>query len=133
MVYLSNFKHAGIDWVVKFVETQIVKPGVDCDIYSITDDTTKDLTIVRVKKGFSTPKQLIIKGSKTIEGYISGKAFLSVTTASAKKIGYSFPNTEWTYVELGVGATMQWHSIEDLTFYEICEPPYEAGRFKDLD
>lgn len=133
MDYLSNFSHAGTDWKIKFIETQVVKTGVSCDIYNISDDATKDLAIVRVKKGFSTPKQLIVKGSKTIEGYVSGKALLSVVTSNGEKIEYSFPSTKQSYVELGIGATMQWRSTEDLTFYEICEPPYEDGRFKDLD
>lgn len=37
-------------------------------------------------------------------------------------------------VVVGVGQIMQWTAPEDtdLVFYEVCDPPYQDGRFEDL-
>ena len=133
MQKITNFKHADEDQTVEYIETQVVKDGVECDVYRFPNDTTKDLAIVRVKAGHKTPKQLILKGTKTIEGHISGQAILFVTADGSDPLEYIFPNTDQTYVELNINSVMQWQALEDLTFYEICEPPYEDGRFKVVD
>ena len=133
MPKLSIFTYKGQDLKVKYVVTQTVKDGVECDIYAFKDDPTKDLAIVRVKKGFRTSKQLVVKGSYTIEGYVSGLAELTITNdANGDKL-YTLPNTNMNEVSVGIGEIMQWNAIEDLVFYELCDPPYEDGRFKDLE
>jgi hypothetical protein len=132
MSKLTHFTFSGQALPVEYVETQQVKEGVECDVYKFKADNTKDLAIVRVKKGCTTPIQLIMKGNKTTEGFSGGRGVLEVKTKSGEVTKYPFPETEQKEVELGIGDTMQWEAKEDLMFYEICDPPYEDGRFKDL-
>jgi hypothetical protein len=121
---------------VAYVETMQVKDGVECDTYSFVGDNSKDLAIVRVMKGFKTPLQRILKGTKTIEGYMNGNGTLTVTSIDGSTKTYPFiqgkganPNSE---IEVHIGELMQWSAKTDLTFYEICEPPYEDERFENL-
>lgn len=117
---------------VDFIETQIVKDGVECDIYSFKDDTTKDLGIVRIKQGSQTPKQLILKGDKTIEGFLSGAADLTFSRGSSGETIYGYSDDSYGVdTALEVGDTMQWSASEDTICYEICYPPYEDGRFQN--
>lgn len=39
------------------------------------------------------------------------------------------------FVEIKVGQSLQWTADEqsDITFYEICDPPYNESRFLDLE
>jgi mannose-6-phosphate isomerase-like protein (cupin superfamily) len=119
---------------VSFVETQTVKEGVECDIYTFVGDSSKDLAVVTVSKGHKTPLQRVLLGTKTVEGYVAGKGTLTVYSNDVAKT-YAFKtggiNKE---VLVEVGQTMQWHADGniDLIFYEICEPPYEDGRFENL-
>jgi hypothetical protein len=122
---------------ITFVETQTVKEGVIADLYTFDDDGTRDLAIVHVAKGYKTPLQRILKGTKTIEGYMSGNGALTVTAKDGQRKTYTFtegsdskPDTE---IEIHIGELMQWSAETDLTFYEICEPPYEDGRFENVE
>ena len=119
---------------VHFVETMQVKEGVECDVYEFIDDISKDLAIVRVKKGFKTPLQRIMLGDRTVEGFVSGTGTLTVKDSDEKSQSYSFSGSEKGEVEVSVGQIMQWYADgeDDLTFYEICWPPYEDGRFENL-
>jgi len=114
--------------IVSFVESNLVTKGVICNVYSYDKDGTKDLGIISVKAGEKTPLQKVLRGDKTIEGYIEGKGKLVVDDKE-----YLFPNDENKEVEVKVGQTMQWHAETDLKFYEICFPPYKDGRYEDLD
>lgn len=119
-----------------FVENQTVKEGVEADIYTFDEDDSRDLAIVHVMKGSKTPLQRILKGTKTIEGYVSGTGTLTVTTqdGSTKKYFYTAEDSNPVVeTEVHIGELMQWSAETDLTFYEICEPPYEDGRFEDLE
>lgn len=127
---INAFKIDNIDCPVKYIETQQVSDGVICDVYKFIDDNSKDLAIVHVAKGCNSPLQRILKGNKTIEGYISGNGTLAITS-NDKSESIIFPNQDQiTEIILGVGDIMQWHAIENLVFYEICEPPYEFNRFE---
>lgn len=120
---------------VSFIETMQVKDGVECDTYSFVDDATQDLAIVRVTKGFKTPLQRILQGNRTIEGFWEGRGELAVQTDDGLTHTYVFDATSTTKeVEVMVGQIMQWTAPADtnLVFYEICDPPYQAGRFEDL-
>jgi hypothetical protein len=64
MVKLSHFMYSSETLEVKYIETQTVKDGVQCDIYEFIDDSSKDLAIVRVAAGFKTPKQLVVMGCR---------------------------------------------------------------------
>ena len=134
MQRLLTFPINGKDVPIKFVEFMNVKDGVDCEVYAFVNDDTKDLGIVTVRQGSSTPKQKVLQGKRTIEGYLSGKGVLKITQASGERLSYAFPNTAGLKeVTVIVGDTMQWAADEELVFYEICEPPYRDGRFQNLD
>ena len=79
MTKLSNFEFEGQLLPTKFEETQTVKEGVECDIYSFIDDKSKDLAIVRVARGHKTPLQRIRQGNRTVEGFMSGKGCADCT------------------------------------------------------
>ena len=132
MSTLNNLVIDGKSFAIQYVETQTVKEGVECDTYIFINDKTKDLAIVRVAKGSKTPFQKILKGTKTIEGYRDGKGILTVTQEDGTIRKFEYPGAPDNPVSLSVGQTMQWQAIEELTFYEICEPPYEDGRFENL-
>lgn len=119
---------------VTYIETIQVKEGVECDVYAFVGSNTEDLAIVRVTKGFKTPLQKILQGDKTVEGYLKGKGVLTVERENGVRKSYSFDATSTDMeVAVRVGQIMQWTATdEDLTFYEICQPPYKDGRFENL-
>jgi hypothetical protein len=120
---------------VTFVETQAVKEGVTCDVYSFDGDESRDLGIITVRSNCSSPRQRIFQGTRTLQGYISGSGALHVEVANQGVVVYSPQNGNVTEpVSVEIGQVMQWHAgyVEDLVYYEICEPPYRPGRFEDL-
>ena len=120
---------------VTYIETQTVKDGVECDIYEFASDKPQDLAIVRVTKGFKTPLQQVVGGIKTVEAFIEGTRILTVRSNAGKTKKYNFGlNSSNESVEVGVGEVMQWTADKDsdLVFSEICTPPYQDGRVKDL-
>lgn len=130
MEKLTEFKGRQIS----FVETMHVKEGVICDVYSFIGDTTRDLGIVTVRSGHSTPLQRVLEGTNTIEGHLSGSGSLTVGTDTGEET-YSFDEKNGGEVSVKVGQIVQWTAAHnsDLIFYEICEPPYQDGRFENLD
>lgn len=131
---LTTFEYDGKVLPVEFVETMDVKDGVVCDVYSFIGDTSKDLGIVTVKRGHKTPLQRVLKGDKTIEGFVSGTGVLTVKPKYGKERTYQFnEGSNTSYIEVGVGETMQWLADTDLIFYEVCYPPYSDGRFENLE
>ncbi len=119
---------------VTFIETIQVKEGVECDTYSFANDHTKDLAIVKVTKGHKTPLQKVLKGNKTVEGFLEGRGRLVVNSGKNKE-SYEFDNaSKPKEIIVEVDQIMQWTASgeTDLVFYEICEPPYEDGRFENL-
>ena len=117
---------------ITFVETLNVKEGVVCDVYTFNENKEKDLGVITVAKDASTPLQKILKGEKTIEGYVQGEGKLTVVQRNGETVEHVFPGGQ-KEIELHVGDTMQWHAIgSELIFYEICYPPYEDGRYKNL-
>ena len=120
-----------------FVKTQQVKDGVFCDVYAFAGDTTKDLGIVTVRQGCSTPMQKVLQGKSTIEGFISGTGTLSVKQADGKEVSYIFndaSNAVRPQIEILMNQIMQWRASggSDLVFYEVCEPAYTDGRFEEV-
>src|SRR6056297_1517301 len=94
------------DQKVNFIETTQVKEGVVCDIYEFDNDTTKDLGIVKVSKGFKTPLQKVLSGEKTIEIFREGAGQLKVIGTDKKERIYDFPR-QHSEVEVQVGEIMQ--------------------------
>lgn len=117
---------------IKFIETTQVKEGVVCDVYEFEDDSSKDLGIVKVSKGLKTPLQKVLSGEKTIEIFKEGVGVLTIIGSDKQERIYTFPG-EQAEVEVKIGEIMQWEATEDLTFAEICYPPYKDGRFLNLD
>lgn len=118
---------------VNFVETQHVKDGVECDVYSFTEDDAKDLGIIFIRQGVKSPKQRILKGDKTVEGFLEGAADLTISRGSSDKTTYAYADNSYgADVTLEIGDTMQWIADEDSVCYEICYPPYADGRFEDV-
>ena len=70
---------------------------------------------------------------KLLKGYINGKGTLVVINKKGETITYSFPNKNCSSVTLHIGDTMQWFAEDDLVIFEICYPPYEDGRFENLN
>ena len=131
---LTSFNFGNNELAVSFVETMIVKEGVECDVYKFVGDESKDLAIVRVKQGSKTPLQKILKGDKTIEGFVDGEGTLTIQKINGDNQSHTFSKSDSGELEVSVGEIMQWHADgdTDLTFYEICWPPYEDGRFENL-
>jgi len=117
---------------VNFLGSQQVKDGIICDVYKFTDDDSCDLGVVSVSAGSVTPRQKILTGDRTIEGFMKGQGTLKVTHPDGGKTEHHFPGNV-NEVELHVGDIMQWEANTDLTFYEICFPKYKDGRFQNLD
>lgn len=111
---LKNFKFGDIDQTVKFVEATAVKPGVACDVYEFEGDTTKDLGIIYVEPGTATPLQEVLKGDRTIEGYISGKGTFTITSEAGEKQVYSVDaGMEKFEKTVNIGEKMQWQVAPD--------------------
>lgn len=135
----TEFTVDGETKAVEFVETNPVIPGVSCDVYRFVDDETKDLAIVTVEPAYTTPRQRVMAGMRTVEGYVSGQGILSVQPVGDGHVRqYVYGNgTSHTLegVEVDHGEVMQWMAAEGdtpLVFYELCEPPYQEGRFENL-
>lgn len=128
---LNEFKSVSIT----LKETVAVKTGVECDIYAFKNDPSKDLGIIRVSKGSKTPLQKVLAGNQTIEGYLEGAGTLTIGSADGKDRTYSYPGETDGEITVKIGEIMQWTAAEDtdLTFYEICNPPYQEGRFYNLE
>ncbi len=133
---INSFNFEGQEQPVSFVKTLPITEGVECDVYTFDGDSTKDLGIIRIKPGSKTALQKVLKGEKTIEGYVSGKGKLTLTRADGREeppynVGESQEPFSATVM---VGDLMQWEAAADssLVAYEICLPPYENGRFENL-
>lgn len=116
-------------------ETSQVCKGVTCDVYTFNDDNERDLGVVTVQRGHSTPLQVVLKGTQTIERFIDGSGTLVVKNTSGETVRHIFPKEDSdTDVEIKVGDTVQWTASKDkdLVFAEICTPPYEDGRFENI-
>lgn len=132
---LSSFTEYYRTAKVRFVETLTVKEGVECDVYAFEDDAKKDLAIVRVERGQKTPLQKVLLGTNTIEGFVNGEGTLRIDTVDGMTQLYEFKDGEEGHeVHVEIGQTMQWHATgpDGLVFYEICEPPYQDGRYENL-
>jgi len=134
---IDNFDFGQGPEKVRFVETIDVSEGVECDVYTVDKDKNKDLGIIKIKKGFKTPKQKVLKGKKTIEGYISGKGKLTITRQNGLEEIYEVDDSRKTNfkIDVGIGDIMQWQADPgyNLIAFEICVPPYKDGRYENLE
>ena len=75
---IKTFNIDGIESPVSFVETMQVADGVKCDTYTFDNRDDVDLGIIKIQPNFKTPRQKVLDGENTVEGYISGKGKLVV-------------------------------------------------------
>jgi len=132
---LQDFSFEGKLHRVRYVETTPVTEGVVCEVYAFVDDNTRDLGIVTVSKGARTPLERVLNGNRTSNGFISGRGVLTVTSEDGTTQVHHFDSdNEKPIVDVEVGETMQWvaDGEADLMFYEVCDPPYEEGRYEYL-
>ncbi len=134
---IDHFTFRGETLATIFVETISVAPGVTCDVYTHPETGKRDLGIINIEPGHKTPRQRVLEGTSTIEGYISGRGRLVIEEENGER--YEFPvnpTSEGFAHEIKVGQIMQWladpDSDEPLVAFEICFPPYEDGRFENL-
>ena len=134
---VTSFKYGDKELPVSFVETMQVTEGVECDVYTFDGDNTKDLGIIRIKPGSKTPLQRVLKGDRTVEGYISGRGKLTITKSDGKHEVHVVNEKLEKPVEISVavGELMQWQADHDneLKAYEVCYPPYEGGRYENIE
>lgn len=133
---LNVFEYGGKSQPVSFVETNKVTDGVAVDVYEFDGDVSKDLGILRIDPGLTTPLQRVLKGTRTIEGHVSGKGKLVIIKPDDTQKEYSVSDDSTTpfLVSVSIGDRMQWQAETEspLVAYEICFPPYEDGRFENL-
>ena len=132
---VTSFSFEGKVQPVSFVETLHVADGVECDVYKFAGDLTKDLGIIRVNPGKKTPLQKVLKGDRTVEGYISGKGKLTITKPDGKEeVHIADGESKEPVVSVEIGEILQWEAdtYADFVAYEICFPPYEDGRYENL-
>jgi hypothetical protein len=118
---IKNFNLCGINEPVVYSETIHVADGVDCDVYTFVNDSSKDLGIIRIESGKSTPLQKVLKGKKTIEGHISGKGKLTITKSNGKRNIYVVDENNnnifevivknWRYNAMGSGSAFKSYCI----------------------
>lgn len=116
-----------------------VEEGVYCLSYEVSDSKEVDTAVIVVKPGHKTPKQKVIKGDKTAEQFLNGFGKITIWRVDSRvefleETYYLTPDTNLE-VDLNVGDIMQWEAAEDsyLVFSEHCWPPYEEGRFENLE
>lgn len=135
-IQLNTFDFENKTQPISFVETIKVTVGVECDVYTFDGDNSKDLGVIRIGLGFKTPLQKVLKGDKTIEGYIFGKGKLVITKPDNTQEEYPVSkDTQKPFtVTVSIGEKMQWPADKNsqLVAYEICFPPYEDGRYENL-
>jgi len=133
---IKSFNFAGQEQAVSFVKTVQVADGVECDEYLVPGDIkSKDLGIIKIQPGKKTPLQRVLKGERTIEGYVSGKGQLVITKAGGEKNIYEVDsNSSQFSVTVNIGELMQWQADLDsrLIAAEVCFPPYEEGRYENV-
>ncbi len=133
----KSFVFEGNAQSISFVETMNVTEGVVCEVYAFEGDNTKDLGIIKISSGCKTPLQKVLKGDKTIEGYVSGKGVLTIIKIDGSQVVYPVGDTDKNQfsVTVNIGETMQWTADKNssLVAYEICFPPYEEGRYENIN
>lgn len=119
---------------LKQISSEDIYTGVNCTIFIDLDNETHDFAVVSVTAAHKTPRQRIISGEKTIESFVGGKGSFIIERDGKIDtfiVDKSATQTSW---EVFPGDIIRWcaDSKSDLTFIEVCEPPYQDGRFENL-
>ena len=132
---IESFTYNGATLAVVFQESYEVVPGVTCDVYIHPETQQRDLGIITIEPHAKTPRQKVLGGDETIEGYLSGKGTLTITHRDGKQSVFEVgPENEGFSHPVEIGEIMQWQADdnEGLIVFEICFPPYQDGRFENL-
>lgn len=138
---LETFRFKGQLLPVKHVKTVAEAPGVTSDVYTFLTRnmlraTNRDLAILHFEPGASLPRQRMVQGITTVEGFISGDGILHIVRANGQEETHFFRgrNSGRPIVEVHMDDIMQLRAFKRSPFesFEICYPPYTDGRFQDL-
>ena len=135
---LTKFEFEGNVLTVKYRETTKFDdyPGVECDVYDFVGDNSMDLGIIRIDPGCKTPRQKVLKGDRTVEGFVGGNGMLIIENENGHcRACPVYSQMELPFsTEVEIGDVMQWRADIDsaLTVYEICKPKYKDGRYTNL-
>lgn len=132
----TYFKHRNEDLPAVYVRTDIISPGVTCEVYLDPTTGKRDYGKVTVEPGYKTPKQKVLSGEETIECYFSGKGRLTIIHTDGTTSTFDLDSKDRGFAhEVRVGEIMQWEASNDeaLVFVEICYPPFTDGRFENID
>jgi hypothetical protein len=137
MEKLSEFSYGGETLEARLVESVQVAEGVVCDVYEHPGTKDRDLGIITIQPGCKTPLQKVVSGSETIEGWVSGRGRLMITRVDGSRVVHEVDErggVEFSCV-VEVGEMMQWEADEEseLVAFEICYPPYEPGRYENIE
>lgn len=132
---LTKVRFGGTNIQVSFVESIQINDGVKCDVYSFNGDNTKDLAIIRIGAGYSTPLQKVLDGKRTVEGYLSGIGGFMHKRDGIERFYTNDELEKIRAVEVQIGDEMQWRAGEhsNMVVYEVCYPPFKNGRFEDMN
>lgn len=134
MSKIESFTHKGQKLATEFIVSSEVFPGVVCDAYYHPETMKRDLGVIYIKAGKKTKPQRLLAGLETIEGYISGKGKLIIVKPDGEKLQFEVGSeSEGFSQSIEIGDIVQWRAEEDLVTFEICFPPYEDGRFENLE
>lgn len=131
---LKSFVVSGEILYLTYESTNEVKKGVMCDVYSVVDRTDVDFAFVTMKGGSTTPLQRVVGGDRTTEIHVSGigQFFFQENDGAEPKL-FNLEEGKPFALDIPVGSTVRWIAETDLTFAEVCYPPYEDGRYIDLE
>lgn len=134
MKKLETFVYRDKTLATNFMGSSKVFPGVVCEVYLHPETQERDLGIIYIEAGKKTKPQKVLAGEETIEGYISGTGRLILLKPTGENLVFEVgPETEGFSHTIEIGDIMQWQSDEDLVVFEICYPPYQDGRFENLE
>lgn len=134
--HINRFPVDGERKAVSFVETVAINEEVRCHVYKFDNENGMDLGIIEIGQGGSTPLQEVISGVKTTEGFLAGKGKLIIYRQNGQTDIYPVNNDNYENIltDVCIGDLMQWHADSDsfLKVFEICVPPFEDGRFRNI-
>lgn len=116
------------------IDTYMVIPGVSCTVYAFEGDKTRDLASIVIGLGQHTPRQKLVKGIETVEILKSGRGKFFLKRGDLEEIYEVDSQNSPFSIKLEIGDIVQWIAANDsiLSIYEICTPPFEAGRFDNI-
>ena len=135
---LTEFTFDGRAYTVAKTGEMAVANGVICDTYEVPEvDDEWDLGIIKVEPGASTPRQLVIGGTRTVEAHLAGSGWLMIAPGllfeSPDRHVFNEDEQPGRHVDVRQGEVMQWVvGTTGLVAAELCWPPYQDGRFLDL-